>query len=159
MHDASEVGGSPVVAKDAEEIVPGIVTVEAWSAVDEDGKAGFGGYGELLAEGLSLDVSGRVAVPVVESDFADGDELWVRSELAEVVEVRVGEQARFVGMDSGGGVDPGVTLGEGQGTGDVVGAVPVADGEESADARVVSTLDHGIAVGRELGTVEVGVGI
>ena len=108
---------------------------------------------------MSLDVSGRVVVPVVESDFADGDELWVRSELAEVIEVRGGEQARFVGMDSDGGVNPGIALGEGNGTGDIVRAVSVADGEKSTDACVIGALDGGVKIRGELRAVEVGVGV
>jgi hypothetical protein len=100
-----------------------------------------------------------VVVPVVESDFSDGDESRVGGELVQVVEVRRGEQACFVRVDSGGGVDPRVALGKGQGAGDVIGALAVADGEECANAGIVSALDHGIAIFGELWTIEVGVGV
>ena len=62
-------------------------------------------------------------------------------------------------MDADGGVYPGVTLGEGDGAGEVVGTVSVADGEEGADAGIVGALDHGFAIRGELGAVEVGVGV
>ena len=43
VHDSAEAGWSPLLMEDREEIVPGIVTVEAGAAVDEDGKFYGGG--------------------------------------------------------------------------------------------------------------------
>ena len=83
----------------------------------------------------------------------------VLGEALHVVEVGGGEQARLVRVDSDGGVDPGIALGEGDGAGEVVGAVSVADGEQGADAGIVGALDDGFAIRGELGAVEMGVGV
>ena len=74
-------------------------------------------------------------------------------------EVRRGEQARLVRVDTDGSVDPGVALGEGDGAGKVVRAIAVADGEQGADTRIVGALDHGFAIRGELGAVEMSVGV
>lgn len=108
---------------------------------------------------MLLDVSGRMVVPVVESDLSDGDDAGMGGESLHGIEVRRGEQARFVGMDSDGGVNPGIALGEGNGTGDIVRAVSVADGEKSTDACVIGALDGGVKIRGELRAVEVGVGV
>ncbi len=159
MHDSGEAGGSPVLAEDGEEVIPGIGAVLAGAAVDEDGKFDGGGELELLAEDALLHLSRRVVVMVVESDFSDGDDLRVMGEALHEFEVGGGEQARFVRVDADGGVDPEVLLGEGDGAGEVVGAVSVANGEQSSDAGVVGALDDRFAIGGELGAVEMGVGV
>jgi len=53
-------------------------------------------------------------------------------------------------VDTDGSVDPGVALGEGDGAGNVIRAIPVADGEQGADTSIVGALDRGIAVRGEL---------
>jgi hypothetical protein len=159
MHDASEAGGSPVLAEDGEEVVPGVVAVLAGTAVDEDGELGGGGKLELLAENALLNVSRGVIVVVVESDFADGDELGMLGESLHVIEVGRGEQARFVRVDAGGGVDPRIALGERDGAGEVVGAVSVADGKQGAYAGIVGALDGSFAISSELSAVEMSVGV
>lgn len=94
---------------------------------------------------------------VVEADFADGDDLGVIGKALHVGEVRGGEQARFVRVDAYGRVDPWVLLSEGDRATDVVGAVSVANSEECANAGIISALDCGVAIRRELRTIEVSV--
>src|ERR1700687_4408458 len=100
-----------------------------------------------------------MVVPIVEADFSDGEDLGMVGKALHIGEVRGGEQARFVRVDSNRGVDPRVLLGKGDGAGNVVGAVSVADGEQGADACVVGALDGGFAIRGELPTVEMGVGV
>ena len=159
VHDAAEAGCGPLLVEDAEKIIPGIGAVLAGAAVDEDGELDGGGQRELPAEDLLLHVARGMVVVVVEADFADGDDARMLGEALHAVEVGGGEQARLVGVDADGSVNPGVALGEWDGAGEVVGAIAIADGEEGADAGVVGALDGGVAIGGELGAVEMGVGV
>ena len=159
VHDAAEAGCGPLLVEDGEKIVPGVGAVLAGAAVDEDGKLDRGSQCELLAEDLLLRVAWGMVVVVVEADFADGDDARMLGKALHAVEVCVDEQARLVGVDADGSVNPGVALGERDGAGDVVRAVAIADGEEGADAGIVGALDGGVAIGGELGAVEMGVGV
>jgi hypothetical protein len=144
-------GSAPVGAKNIEAIGPGV------AAVNHDGELSGGGEGELAAEDFLLGDEVGVFVMIVESNFAAGEDSRVVENFGELVEVGFGGLGGFVRVNAGGGVDPVVSFGEGEGGVEMVGAGGAADGENGADARVASASEDGVAVIIELRVFEVGV--
>ena len=70
VQNAAEAAGSPMLGNHAEAVVPGILTVVGWAAMDDDGQLRRLCQLHLLAENCLLYISGRVVVKIVEADFS-----------------------------------------------------------------------------------------
>ena len=94
---------------------------------------------------------------VIETALAEGDHLRVASEAFQFIARGVGGCFHFSGMNTDGRENVGVLIGEGEGgpAGGKVGA----DGDEAGHASIRRALDDGLAVGIEVGEIEVAMGV
>jgi len=153
VENAAVAGAGPAFFEDGQAIGPGL------AAVDDDGQAAAAGDGELVAKDGLLNVARGVVVVIVEADFTPGDDANVSGVGFGFLEMALGDEFGFVGMDTDGGVDPGVLLGERDGRVEMVGAGSTADGEDGGDAGFAGAGEDGIAVRLEVGEIEMGVGV
>ena len=123
------------------------------------GLPGFGGDLQLPREDRALHVARREIVMVIEADFADGQHLRMRGQLAQPREGFGRGLGGIVRMHADGGVDERIALGQPDGGFQVGRAVAGADGHHALHAGGAGALDHLLAVGVELGVVQVAVGI
>ena len=63
--------GHSLRTEDVEQVIEGV------ARVNHEGQVELLGEGDLASEGLTLDITRRVLVVVVETAFADADQFWV----------------------------------------------------------------------------------
>lgn len=94
---------------------------------------------------------------VVETALAEGDHLWVASEAFQFIAGGVGGCGHFPWVNADGREDVGVLVGEGK-SGPAGGEVG-PDGDETRHASILRASDDGLAVGIEVGEIEVAMGV
>jgi hypothetical protein len=127
--------------------------------MDHDRLAAFGGDFQLLFENRSLDLARRKIVVVIEADFADGEDSWMRGQGAQFGEGPGGGLGGVVRMDSDGGVDECVAIGQAHGGFEIGGAIARADGHHGFDTRGQRALDYLVPVFVELWVIQVAMRI
>ena len=105
VQHAGEAAGGPMLANQAQHIVPGVLAVVGRAAVNDDGQLGGLCHLHLLNEDALLHVAWRVIVEVVESDLAPGDDLGIARQTFEFVEVRWRGELGFMRMNADRRVD------------------------------------------------------
>ena len=127
------------------------------AAVNNDGAAGTARQVELFDEDALLNVARRMVVVIVEADLADGQEFGVLGQSGKLFVMGLGGELGFVRMNSGGGVDPGKTRGEGHRRSQRAGGS--ADGQNVAHTGRLRPGQHVHAIRVEFGHVQVGMRI
>ncbi len=127
--------------------------------MDDDGQLRGVRQFHLFAKNALLHVTGRVVVEIVQSDFAPGDHLGVICQLRQRLQMRWGDLFGFVRMNADSGIDPIMRFGVREGRVELFRARPRSYGENCAHARSLRANKHCIAIIRELGIINVGVGI
>ena len=152
MKNAAPCG--PIFANGGQDVVRGK------PAVNDDGKVELPGEPELLPEGRPLFLGRREIVMVVESDFADGDDLVSFMETPDEGEVVRFELFPLMRVDAGGHQDE-IRVGfpNLKGFPDRLFGCGFDGAEKGSDAGGLGPVDDGISVGVEGLHVEVGVRI
>jgi hypothetical protein len=96
-------------------------------------------------------------VEVIEADLSPGDYFGMFGKSGEFFQMLRRDLTGFVRVNADGGVNPLVTFSEWQRGIEFFGAGSGADGQQSRDTGIVSALQHGFAVIRELREIDVGV--
>ena len=88
-----------------ETVIPSVVRVFGWAAMDDDGQFGGAGQFHLTDEDSLLCISRRMIVVIVEADLAPCDHLRPARELFKFGEVGISGEFGFVGMNANCGVN------------------------------------------------------
>ena len=152
MNDPAHLGGT-LLPQDAHRVVV------RRAKVDNQRKGQLASETDEAAERLLLGGPRGVVVVIVEAGFADRHHLAVPRQAADGVEDTVVDQRGLVWVYPHRGKDPLVRLGESDGR--VVGLQGPAGADRHHDAHAgrPGALQHGVAIGRELGHVEMAVGV
>src|SRR5208282_2880559 len=146
-------------------VVPGILTVVGWAAMDDDGELRRLCQLHLPAENCLLYISGRVVVKIIEADFSPGDYLGMPRPLQHLGISGLVREACFMGMKSYAGPDSWILglsvvffrqLNPAVGG---VGSVAVADCEIGFDAVLFGTDQHLFTIVVVALAFEMGVGV
>ena len=121
------------------------------------GRSARRGQVELFDEDALLNVARRMVVVIVEADLADGQEFGVLGQSGKLFVMRWRGELGFVRVNSGGGVDPGETLGEGHRRSQRAGGS--ADGQNVAHTGGLRAGQHVHAIRVEFGHVQMGMRI
>ena len=158
-----------MLVEDDEKIVPGVGGFICPAAVDEDRPLARRGDLKLADQAFALHVAGRAFVVVVEADLAAGDDFRLGEKRGEL------GQGLVVGRDSAVGINARACIKARQTRPILSSAVELAaeierlvhflraladaDGEHRAHTSLPCAGEHGFAVIRVAGTVQVSVGI
>jgi len=150
--DAAEVSGAGGGGEEGEAVVEGV------AAMDDEGEVAACGEVELPFEGVALCGAGGVVIVIVESGFADGDNVAGEGEGFDLATDVGGGAVGFVGVDSDGGAEE-VGMGAGECECGGAGFESCTDGDDARKSGGAGALKDGVEVGGEAGVVEVGVGV
>jgi hypothetical protein len=126
--------------------------------VDDHGKPDLAGQTDLASKDLSLHVSRRVVVVEVEADLPEGHDAAFLGQAAELVVDRVGCELGLVRVDAGRSREA-VGLGHAKRAQVAVFLVHSPDDQHLLDTRLASSGHDLVAVGIELGHVDVAVAV
>src|SRR5712691_6804429 len=127
--------------------------------MDDDRLARVAGNAHLLDEDVALDIARRVIVVVVEACLADGHDFRVPSQRGQAAISLIGGFRGIVRMHADGGVKRRVTIGQADAGFKIGRSVAGTDGHHVLDTGGKGALDHGFAVGIELLTVQMTMGV
>src|SRR5438132_2705576 len=136
-----------------------MVAAVRWPAVDHNRQPRRPRTLQLFKKNLLLNVTRRVVVEIIEADFSPGNHLGCSCELTEFLEIRIGRQLRFVGMDTDGGVNEFVLLSELNSAVKRSRPRAAADGDNAINASFASPRNHLLTVSVERLPLAMCVGI
>src|SRR6266851_10021822 len=127
--------------------------------MDDDGLAGVAGDAHLFDKNVALDIARRVVVVIIEAGLADGDHFRMRRQHSQALINIVSRLRSVVRMHADGGVQRRVTIRQADAGFKIGRSVASADGHHVLDSGGEGALDHGFAVGIELLTVQMTMGV
>ena len=101
-----------MIAQHLQRVIPCVLTVVAWAAVDDDRQLRRCGQFHLAAKNFFLYVARRVIIKIVQADFAPGNQLWMFCQIRHLLIVSFRRHAGFMRMQSRAGEDPVMLLGD-----------------------------------------------
>src|SRR5690349_17813169 len=97
-------------ADQIESVVPGVLGIVGWTAVDDDRQFSRARDLHLAQEDLLLHIARRMIVVVIESDLAEPNHATMTRKRFELCVVALCSQPGFVWMNADAGIDPVVLL-------------------------------------------------
>ena len=123
------------------------------------GEAGLLGQNQLLDENSPLNFAWRMVIVKVEPNFAPSHHVWVTGQFRQSVEVFLGSQFCFMGMNSDRGVQLGEILRQLDGRIQSRSPCSAANGEDSLHLGLLGSLQHGGSVRIKVRGFDMSVGI
>src|SRR5690242_8144419 len=131
-------------------VLPGIVTAIRWAAVDYNRQLRVLRKLQLSEENISLSVTRRVIVKIVEADLAPGNYFWLCCKQLEFVEIPIRRQLCFMWMNADGCVYEFIFLRELNSAVKRSRPRAAADGDNAINASFASPRNHLLTVRVEL---------
>ena len=149
MHDARQAVRLPMLFQQLERIVPG------FTRMDHDGLARFGRNRHLFDEHRLLHIARRMIVVIIQSDFAQRQHLRMRQQLGQLLCSFRRRLRRVVRMHAHGRIDGCVAIRQARRYLDVRRTIARSDCQHALDSGRECAIDDGIAIGVEIGVVQV----
>src|SRR5262245_10667723 len=98
VQDAAQPSRRPMIAQHPDGVIPGILAVVRWPAVNNDGQPRCSRLLHLAAKDLLLHLARGVVIKVIESDLAPGNDLGMPGELLHLRVVSLASKLSFMRM-------------------------------------------------------------
>src|ERR1019366_3026366 len=141
----------PVFPQDRHRVVP------SFAGMDGDRQIYIAGKFQLLDENLTLDLSRREIVVVVQADFAECDHFRVGCKRAQIIIGLWGYLGRVMRVHTDRGVDLSVAVGQAHGPVDFRRPVAGPDGQDASDTRGTGPVENRVEIVGEALVIEMAV--
>src|SRR5262249_49902445 len=111
MQNAAQIRWRPVFLDESQALVPCILRILRWTAMNHDWKGGRAAHLHLAYKDLSLHPTRGMVVVIVQADLSPGKHLGMFRQPSQFVKVLFAGQLGFMGMDPNRCVNPAVLIG------------------------------------------------